>query len=273
MAFVVGLYVFEWSVYNFVCRPETVYAVIFNLLMAMAIWSYLATSLTDPGTPACEEWQKWRMFRSNHSPSSKAPSKETKRGWTPGEVTWCNSCDRERPERAHHCSYCEVCVLRMDHYCPWVGTCVGWRNQKQFILMTWWTFWSCVAMIFTMRNPTAWVAMMVVLEPDDKRPNILPMLGILVAFVFGVATCIVFVTQFYMTGRNRTSVEDFYNGENPYEYPNFLDNLRQLFGSLDFFACLPLLPANRLEGTSFPLWPKRPCVEKEGGNATDYGAV
>lgn len=46
----------------------------------------------------------------------------------------CNICDSVKPPRVHHCRQCERCVIRMDHHCPWVGTCVGLGNQKTFLL-------------------------------------------------------------------------------------------------------------------------------------------
>lgn len=128
-------------------------------------------------------------------------------------------------------------------------------------------------MILTMRNPSALEAMRLVVDGDDRSPDVVPMLGILVAFVFGVATGIVFVASLYVLARNRTSVEELYTEENPYEYPNCLDNCRQLFGPLDYMACLPIRPAHRVEGTSFPAWPKRPYLEEQGANAGNYGAA
>jgi hypothetical protein len=46
---------------------------------------------------------------------------------------WCRKCDKEKPPRAHHCSMCNACFLRMDHHCPWVVGCVGFRNHKYFL--------------------------------------------------------------------------------------------------------------------------------------------
>ncbi|GAA5821516.1 hypothetical protein JCM3770_001057 [Rhodotorula araucariae] len=37
-----------------------------------------------------------------------------------------------RPYRSHRCRHCAAVVLKMDHHCPWVGTCVGARNYKYF---------------------------------------------------------------------------------------------------------------------------------------------
>ena len=46
----------------------------------------------------------------------------------------CLKCKIMRPPRAHHCSNCNKCTLRLDHHCKWVGNCLGLRNQKAFIL-------------------------------------------------------------------------------------------------------------------------------------------
>ena len=34
-------------------------------------------------------------------------------------VRFCDKCKAIKPDRAHHCSVCGRCVLKMDHHCPW----------------------------------------------------------------------------------------------------------------------------------------------------------
>lgn len=65
---------------------------------------------------------------------------------------YCNKCKSFRPPRAHHCSICNYCVLRMDHHCPWVGNCVGHLNHKLFILFLAHAMFGCMIVSLTMAN-------------------------------------------------------------------------------------------------------------------------
>lgn len=47
---------------------------------------------------------------------------------------YCTICDAPKPPRVHHCSECRKCVLRFDHHCPWMATCIGLKNTKFFML-------------------------------------------------------------------------------------------------------------------------------------------
>ncbi|KAG0061159.1 palmitoyltransferase for Vac8p [Linnemannia elongata] len=51
-----------------------------------------------------------------------------------GSPRWCDLCQIVKPDRCHHCKECDQCVLRMDHHCPWVNSCIGYNNLKFFYL-------------------------------------------------------------------------------------------------------------------------------------------
>ncbi|KAG7665701.1 PFA3 [[Candida] subhashii] len=46
---------------------------------------------------------------------------------------YCNKCSVWKPDRSHHCSSSGKCILKMDHYCPWFSTCIGYFNYKFFV--------------------------------------------------------------------------------------------------------------------------------------------
>ncbi|KAK8070466.1 Palmitoyltransferase PFA5 [Apiospora hydei] len=51
---------------------------------------------------------------------------------TDGRPKWCSECCNWKPDRAHHSSELNRCVLRMDHYCPWAGGMVGENYPTAF---------------------------------------------------------------------------------------------------------------------------------------------
>lgn len=67
------------------------------------------------------------------------------RGQLPGGWTkYCKTCRYPKPERAHHDHVTNQCVLRMDHYCPWIGNTVGLRNYHFFVSFLIYLFIGCV---------------------------------------------------------------------------------------------------------------------------------
>ncbi|XAR49522.1 Protein S-acyltransferase [Bertholletia excelsa] len=49
------------------------------------------------------------------------------------DYTFCHYCSRPKSPRTHHCRSCRMCILDMDHHCPFIGNCVGAANHRSFI--------------------------------------------------------------------------------------------------------------------------------------------
>ena len=56
---------------------------------------------------------------------------------------WCSKCNVFKPRYTHHCRICGICVLDMDHHCPWVNNCVGWRNHRPFLQFLFYVLVGC----------------------------------------------------------------------------------------------------------------------------------
>ncbi len=57
---------------------------------------------------------------------------------------YCEKCCKIKPDRCHHCSVCNTCVLKMDHHCPWVNNCIGFANYKFFMLFLFYSYVYCI---------------------------------------------------------------------------------------------------------------------------------
>uniref|UniRef100_A0A8C9Z5I3 Palmitoyltransferase n=4 Tax=Sander lucioperca TaxID=283035 RepID=A0A8C9Z5I3_SANLU len=71
------------------------------------------------------------MTVANRAGSSEHAGVELKES---SQRNWCPACRVVRPPRAGHCRICGVCVLRLDHHCVWLNSCVGQLNHRSFLL-------------------------------------------------------------------------------------------------------------------------------------------
>lgn len=264
----------EWWVYHVTCSPTPLRALFFNVFFVLAAWSYLSAALTDPGSRGSPEWEPWLAQQRAQlgGEDMREPEEDRpKRSWAAGEATWCKRCLAGRPERAHHCAVCDVCVLRMDHHCPWIGNCIGWRNHKFFILLNFWSFVACATLLLTMRGPTAAEAFIAMLQPANDDPSFLPIVASGTAVVLCTVTGGMVLNSVFMATRNVTTVEELFPGENPYMLESSWANMSQIMGPFDWQLFFPIEPKQRLSGTAFPVFHSGKAGESS--TAQRYGAA
>lgn len=63
-------------------------------------------------------------------------------------VPFCYRCQNYKPQNAHHCAICNVCVLDMDHHCIWINQCVGVDNHRYFLQFIGFLAFGCL--VFTL---------------------------------------------------------------------------------------------------------------------------
>ncbi|CAE7884780.1 Zdhhc20, partial [Symbiodinium sp. KB8] len=110
---------------------QTVLSQTMVVLMMICFWRAV---FTDPGSvPDTEEWLPETHRQSPATSQAQTRRYEVKQKG--GQRRFCQKCVKYKPDRCHHCRVCNSCILRMDHHCPWIANCVGFRNHKYFFLL------------------------------------------------------------------------------------------------------------------------------------------
>lgn len=161
--------VIGWSYYAFVVQlsfftvtsvvQRILFLLFYHLILIMFLWSYYQTVFTDIGRVP----SRFRVPRSELDRLLRATSEEEQKQILEAfakelpivtrtlnaSVRFCEKCRLIKPDRAHHCSVCGVCVLKLDHHCPWVNNCINFTNYKYFILFLGYALLYCLYIAFT----------------------------------------------------------------------------------------------------------------------------
>jgi len=139
--------------------------------------------------------------------------------------SYCDKCKMSRPLRSHHCRRCGRCVLRLDHHCPWLAACVGFKNYRFFLQLLGYMMLTCVmslgfifARLLSSSSASAAASASAINQDNDsdsdQQDKILSGAGMLLLVV--CAMCLLAVsalvafqirTQINLAGRNLTPVE------------------------------------------------------------------
>jgi len=282
------IYFYEGASYNFIflvrilpARGKEVlvvpFMVLFNLAWGLAVWSYLQTHRADPGKIP----QRWRDFALDLG--NALPVATARLEWQPGKATWCKKCKIPRPERAHHCNICGMCVLRMDHHCAFIFNCVGFNNHKQFILLLCYSGLACFIALVTSAPELVYCLVTLVSAGHDgtNRLEVSEIIGFLIfgllaLFLTFLVTPLV-LAHLMLAARNLTSIEGNYESlQNPYDRGSCTPNFAEVFGSPGLEWLIPLPPARPLgDGMSFMRTDKPeflPHREGDAGSTADVEA-
>ncbi|EDV21684.1 expressed hypothetical protein [Trichoplax adhaerens] len=206
---------------------STVHAIIYNVLIILAVAAHYKTMVTDPGavpignaTP-----EALRNLRDNGS-------------FRDMVVVKCVKCECIKPERAHHCR-------KMDHHCPWVNNCVGEYNQKYFVLFT---MYICLSSIYSIFLGIRHFIICHSIEARNCKPFSLPATIVFVVallfegLLFGLFTLIMWSSQMYAIANDETGIEALKSNKDGVQKKAWLMNFKEVFGGS--FSLLWFSPFN-----------------------------
>ncbi|CAE8596777.1 unnamed protein product, partial [Polarella glacialis] len=285
MTVTLTVFIYEGAAYNLIFVNRVLPAmgkeslivpffVLFNTVWILALWAYIRAYCSDPGVVPTS----WHDFVRSVGPA--LPVVPSAARWNPGKASYCRKCTMPRPERAHHCNVSGVCVLRMDHYCPWINNCVGVGNYKFFLqLVVYGSLASFIGVTTALPELILCTGTLFgVTDADVFKADILQTSDIIAFLVFGclaiflgILLAPMLATHLPLAASNVTAIEGNYdNMVNPYHLGSRIANLEQVLGSFGPDWFLPIKPMwPKGDGISFPRWDEplgpddRPIADEE----------
>ncbi|XP_034520863.1 palmitoyltransferase ZDHHC20 isoform X3 [Ailuropoda melanoleuca] len=169
-------------------------------------------------------------------------------------IRYCERCQLIKPDRAHHCSACDICILKMDHHCPWVNNCVGFSNYKFFLLFLLYSLLYC---LFVAATVLQYFIKFWTNELSDTRAKFHVLFLFFVSTMFFISVLSLFSYHCWLVGKNRTTIESFrsptfsYGPDGNGFSLGCSKNWRQVFGDEKKYWLLPIF-SSLGDGCSFP---------------------
>ncbi|KAK8032243.1 palmitoyltransferase PFA3 [Apiospora arundinis] len=183
-----------WTAY-----PGTLSSIGGIILYSLLNWSYTTAVFTPPGSTTND-------YGYSTLPTTAPPSATSFTVKSNGELRFCKKCQARKPDRAHHCSTCRRCVLKMDHHCPWLATCIGLRNHKAFLLFLMYTTLFCFYS-FAVSGSWVWAELV---KQTQYVDTLMPVNYIMLAVISGIIGLVVGVFtgwHILLASKGQTTIE------------------------------------------------------------------
>ncbi|GFE55732.1 DHHC zinc finger domain containing protein [Babesia ovis] len=210
----------------------------FHVLVLMLVWSFIMTTVTDPGYIP----ETWKLDN-----AAVYTCKERKEN---GDFRYCQYEKCYKPDRAHYCRQLGRNVLKMDHYCPWVSNCIGFYNYKFFFLTL---LYANATSCYTLRNVYNTFSKAYV-DPNSSFNQLfyLALISTLLFVIIGVLFPFM-CFHCWLVLRNKTTIEFCeFKPSGSYNYNlGTLENIKAVFGNNPIYWLLPTgYPAG--DGLQYP---------------------
>jgi len=237
----------------------------FNIIFALAMTSFLRAVFTDPGYIP-DSWSVHPDDLESGERTRLMPAVlQTQEKKHDGTVRICRKSKPAmyKPDRAHYCRVMQRCVLKMDHFCPWLNNCIGFYNHKFFVLFVAYMALITVFMVFVMTPVFVnIVSNMEQITLDLKDQEFHVSLTYLMLCLLSVGLSAFFVFHAYLVLFNYTTIEflEKRGCQPPPDHVNRyhlgpVGNVCSVFGSNPLTWWLPVRWTVEGDGLSFRLNP------------------
>eukprot|EP00064_Thunnus_orientalis_P015355 superscaffoldBa00002834_g15407 len=248
---------------------KVVYLLVYHVIFIMFVWAYWQTIFTKPMNPLKEFHlsfsDKELLEREDRGESQQEILRRIAKDLpiytrtNSGAIRFCDRCQLLKPDRCHHCSVCDKCILKMDHHCPWVNNCVGFSNYKFFMLFLLYSLLYCL--FITATDLKYFIKFWTNGLPDTQAKFHILFL-FFSASMFSVSLASLFTYHCWLVCKNRSTLEAvrapvFRHGTDKNGFSlGFSKNFRQVFGDEVKYWPIPVF-SSAADARQFPSKPLR----------------